>query len=174
MVAHTTGDGLPLGAQSNEKFFKALMVDVGLISAQLGLSSAKPLKTGDTVLVNKGGLAEQFVGQQLRSAQATAADPQLFYWQRTGGRLGEIDYILQHGNAIVPVEVKSGAAGRMKSLHQFMAEKKLSLAVRFDANPPTVADLDIKTTLGQPVNFRLLSLPLYLAERVGALIDELQ
>ena len=110
----------------------------------------------------------------MRSAQATAADPQLFYWQRTGGRLGEIDYILQHGNAIVPVEVKSGAAGRMKSLHQFMAEKKLSLAVRFDANPPTVADLDIKTTLGQSVNYRLLSLPLYLAERVGALIDELQ
>ena len=54
-----------------------------------------------------------------------------------------------------------------------MAEKKLSLAVRFDANPPTVADLDIKTTLGQSVNYRLLSLPLYLAERVGALIDEI-
>ncbi|MFH1980507.1 MAG: DUF4143 domain-containing protein [Pseudomonadota bacterium] len=161
----------PLGAQSNEKFFKALMVDIGLISAQLGLSSAKPLKTEAAVLVNKGGLAEQFVGQQLRSAQASVADPQLFYWQRTGGRLGEIDYVLQHGNAIVPVEVKSGAAGRMKSLHQFMAEKSLSLAVRLDANPPTVEDLDIKTTLGQSVKYRLLSVPLYLAERVGELID---
>lgn len=147
------------------------MVDIGLISAQLGLSSAKPLKTEAAVLVNKGGLAEQFVGQQLRSAQASVADPQLFYWQRTGGRLGEIDYVLQHGNAIVPVEVKSGAAGRMKSLHQFMAEKSLSLAVRLDANPPTVEDLDIKTTLGQSVKYRLLSVPLYLAERVGELID---
>ena len=62
----------------------------------------------------------------------------------------------------------------MKSLHQFMAEKNLSLAVRIDANPPTVEDLDIKTTLGQPVKYRLLSIPLYLAERVGPLIDEIQ
>ena len=174
MVAHTSGNGLPLGAQSNEKFFKALMVDVGLISAQLGLSSAKPLKTEKMVFANRGGIAEQFVGQQLRAAQATATDPQLFYWQRTGGRLGEIDYILQHGNTIVPLEVKSGATGRMKSLHQFMAEKNLSLAIRIDANPPTVEDLGIKTTLGQPVKYRLLSIPLYLAERVGTLIDEIQ
>lgn len=174
MVAHTSGNGIPLGAQSNEKFFKALMVDVGLISAQLGLSSAKPLKTEEMVLTNKGGLAEQFIGQQLRSAQSTTADPQLFHWQRTGGRLGEIDYIIQHGNAIVPLEVKSGAAGSMKSLHQFMAEKRLSLAVRLNANPPTVEDLDIKTTLGHSVKYRLLSIPLYLAERVGALIDEIQ
>ncbi len=174
MVAHTSGNGLPLGAQSNEKFFKALMVDVGLISAQLGLASAKQLKMGKMILSNRGGIAEQFVGQQLRAAQATAIDPQLFYWQRTGGRLGEIDYILQHGNAIVPLEVKSGATGRMKSLHQFIAEKNLSLAVRIDANPPTVEDLDIKTTLGLPVKYRLLSIPLYLAERVGALIDAIQ
>lgn len=88
--------------------------------------------------------------------------------------MGEIDYIFQHGNAIVPIEVKSGATGRMKSLHQFMAEKKLRLAIRLDANPPSVEDLDIKTTLGKPVKYRLLSIPLYLAERVGALIDEIQ
>jgi len=174
MVAHTSGNGLPLGAQSNEKFFKALMVDVGLISAQLGLSSVKPLKTEKMVFANRGSLAEQFVGQQLRVAQAKATDPQLFYWQRTGGRLGEIDYILQHGNAIIPLEVKSGATGRMKSLHQFMAEKNLSLAVRIDAKPPTVEDLNIKTTLGQPVKYRLLSIPLYLSERVGPLIDGIQ
>ncbi len=60
----------------------------------------------------------------------------------------------------------------MKSLHQFMAEKKLTLAVRFNANPLTVEDIDIKTTLGQPVKYRLLSIPLYLAERAGALIDQ--
>jgi hypothetical protein len=62
----------------------------------------------------------------------------------------------------------------MKSLHQFIAEKNLNLAVRIDANPPTVEDLDIKTTLGLPVKYRLLSIPLYLAERVGALIDAIQ
>ena len=173
-VAHTSGNGLPLGAESNEKFFKALMVDVGLISAQLGLSSVKRPKTDKMIFSNKGGIAEQFVGQQLRAAQGPAMDPQLFYWQRTGGRLGEIDYIIQHGNLIVPIEVKSGAVGGMKSLHQFMAEKKLTLAVRLNANPPSIEDISVRTTLGQPVKYRLLSIPLYLAEHVGPLIDQTQ
>lgn len=173
-VAHTSGNGLPLGAESNEKFFKALMVDVGLISAQLGLSSVRRPKSDKIIFSNKGGLAEQFVGQQLRAAQAPIMDPQLFYWQRTGGRLGEIDYIIQHENDIVPIEVKSGATGSMKSLHQFMAEKKLTFAVRLNASPPAVEDIRVKTTLGQPVKYRLLSIPLYLAEHVYVLIDQAQ
>jgi len=171
MVAHTSGYGLPLGAQSNEKFSKALMVDVGLISAQLGLLSVKRPKSDKMIFSNKGGIAEQFVGQQLRAAQGPTMAPQLFYWQRTGGRLGEIDYIIQHGNHIVPIEVKSGATGGMKSLHQFMAEKNLKFAVRLNANPPSIEDISVKTTLGQPVKYCLLSIPLYLAENVGALID---
>lgn len=170
-VTHTSGNGLPLGAESNEKFFKALMVDIGLISAHLGLSSMKPADLDSILLSNRGGLAEQFVGQQLRSAQTPTMDPQLFYWQRTGGRQGEIDYILQHGNHIVPVEVKSGAAGSMKSLHQFMAGKNLKMAIRLDANPPSVEEMSVKTTQGQFVKYRLLSLPLYLAGSINALLD---
>ncbi len=172
-IAHTSGTGLPLGAESNEKFFKALLVDVGLVSAQLGLSMEKRARVDKMVFSNKGGIAEQFVGQQLRASYSPLLDPLLYYWQRTGGRLGEIDYIIQHGNKIIPIEVKSGAAGSMKSLHQFMAEKNLTLAVRFNANPPSVDELKIKTTLGQPVEYRLLSLPLYLAERVGVFIDQI-
>jgi len=170
-VAHTSGNGLPLGAESNDKFFKALMVDIGLVSAHLGLSSVKPAELESMLFSNKGGLAEQFVGQQLRAAQTPEVDPQLFYWQRTGGRLGEIDYVLQHGNHIVPVEVKSGAAGSMKSLHQFVAEKNLAMAVRLDANSPSLEEMNVKTTQGQAVTYRLLSLPLYLAGNLTALLD---
>jgi hypothetical protein len=170
-VSHTSGNGLPLGAESNDKFFKALMVDIGLISAQLGLSSMRPAELDSLFLSNIGGLAEQFVGQQLRAVQTPATDPQLFYWQRTGGRQGEIDYILQHGIHIIPVEVKSGTAGSMKSLHQFMADKNLDIAVRLDANPPSIEEISVKTTQGQPVTYRLLSLPLYLACNVITLLD---
>jgi uncharacterized protein len=171
-ISHTSGNGVPLGAESNEKFFKALMVDVGLVSAQLGLTTEKRSGLEKTILSNKGGIAEQFVGQQLRASQSPLMDPQLYYWQRTGGRLAEIDYIIQHRNNIIPVEVKSGAAGRMKSLHQFMEEKKLTLAVRFNINQPVLEKIDVTTTTGQQVKYRLISLPLYLAERVGDLIDQ--
>jgi hypothetical protein len=59
----------------------------------------------------------------------------------------------------------------MKSLHMFMAEKNLSFAVRLGANPLSVEEISVKTTLGEPVKYRLLSIPLYLAENIGALID---
>ncbi|MBC2713212.1 MAG: ATP-binding protein, partial [Desulfosarcina sp.] len=165
-VLHTTGNGLPLGAESNAKFFKTLMIDIGLVSAQLGLSAIKRTDQRDLFFSNKGGLAEQFVGQQLRTVQTPSMDPQLFYWQRTGGRLGEIDYIIQHGSRVVPVEVKSGPAGKMKSLHQFMAEKKLDLAIRCNLNLPSVEKIRVKTTLGQPVAYRLVSIPIYLSEHL--------
>ncbi len=64
-VLHTSGNGLPLGAESNEKFFKALMLDIGLASVQFGLSSMNRPDFSNMVFSNKGGLAEQFVGQQL-------------------------------------------------------------------------------------------------------------
>ena len=81
---HTAGNSLPLGAESNEKFFKALMVDIGLVSVQLGLPSIKHSEAKNIIFSNKGGLAEQFVGQQLRASQTPLTDPQLFYWQRIG------------------------------------------------------------------------------------------
>jgi len=61
----------------------------------------------------------------------------------------------------------------MKSLHQFVAEKDLAMAVRLDANPPSLEEMNVKTTRGQAVTYRLLSLPLYLAGNLIALLDTL-
>ena len=121
----------------------------------------------------RGQLTEQVVGQQLRALKEPYEEPQLYYWQREGGRPGKIDFLAQHQDRIVPVELKSGAAGSMKSLHQFMYDKHLALAVRFDANPPSSQDLDIKTTRGQPVRYKLISLPHYMAASLKRLITEL-
>ncbi len=172
-IMHTSGNGLPLGAESNEKFFKMLLIDIGLVSAQLGLSQMSQSKADRIIFITKGGLAEQFVGQQIRSSQSPLTDPALFYWQRTGGRQGEIDYIIQNRNCVVPVEIKSGTAGSMKSLHQFMADKNLDLAVRFNANLPSTEKINVKTTQGDPVSYILLSVPLYLTQQVFDLLIEL-
>ncbi|MBC2704800.1 AAA family ATPase [Desulfobacula sp.] len=171
-IMHTSGNGLPLGAESNENFFKMLLIDIGLVSVQLGLSQMTQSKADRMTFLNKGGLSEQFVGQQIRSSQAPLTDPALFYWQRTGGRQGETDYIIQHGNCVVPVEIKSGTAGSMKSLHQFMADKKLDLAVRFNSNLPSTEKINVKTTKGDSISYTLISIPLYLAQQTNNLLTE--
>ena len=71
------------------------------------------------------------------------------------------------------IEVKSGAAGSMRSLHQFMALRGGDLAVRFDLNPPSVQEVATRVdTSGGPrdVRYRLLSLPLSLVERVADVV----
>jgi hypothetical protein len=61
----------------------------------------------------------------------------------------------------------------MKSLHQFMFDKRLSVAVRLDTNPPSLQTMNLATTQGQPVRYTLLNLPHYLSWRIGELIDTL-
>ena len=171
-VSHTSGNGLPLGAESNEKIFKVLLLDVGFAAIQLGLSRLHMKEAKKIVFQNKGALAEQFVGQQIRVFQSRFEDPALFHWQRLGRRQGEIDYIIQQGTTIVPIEIKSGARGAMKSLHQFMYDKNLPLAVRIDQNSPSLIEMNIKTTLGDKVSYSLLSIPLYLTEILPRLLEQ--
>ncbi len=173
-VKYTSGNGLPLGAQGKDGFFKVILVDVGLVSVQLGLSRLKLDDAKKVVLSNKGAVSEQYAGQLIRVFQSYHEDPALFYWQRTGGRQGEIDYIIQHGTGIVPVEIKAGAKGAMKSLHQFMFDKKLPLAVRCDTNPISTGQMHVKTTLGDEVSYTLLSVPLYMVELLPRLLDGVQ
>lgn len=68
-----------------------------------------------------------------------------------------------HRPNALPVELKAGAAGSMKSLHQLVLDRALHFAVRFDGNPPSEFDLVTHTVTGAEVRYRLRSLPLYLA-----------
>ncbi len=172
-VEHTAANGLPLGAETNPRTFKAILLDVGLASVHLGLSRLDLKDLNAVVWANKGGLAEQFVGQHLRCLSPAYEEPGLFYWQRTEGRQGEIDYIIQQGSHLIPVEVKAGKAGTMKSLHAFMHAKQLRNALRLDINPPSVQNLDTQTTTGESVRYRLLSLPLYMVESIPAALSAL-
>ncbi|MBI4607104.1 MAG: ATP-binding protein [Planctomycetes bacterium] len=164
VVRCTAANGLPLGAEVKETFRKAVLADAGLVHAIVGTPAAQAFPAWESLApALRGQLVDQLAAQQLRLLDEGAGDgPELFYWQREGGRPGEIDYLTQLEGRIVPVELKAGAAGAMKSLHQFMFEKGLDLAVRCDANPPSVQELSVKTTQGDPVRYRLVSLPLYL------------
>ncbi|MFC1705936.1 DUF4143 domain-containing protein, partial [Planctomycetota bacterium] len=114
----------------------------------------------DLVPALRSRIAEQLTIQQLRLLGSREGDPaMLFYWQRERGRPGEIDHLVQMHGRIIPIELKSGAAGSMKSLHQFVRDRGLELAVRIDSNPPSIMNVDVKTTQGDPVCYRLLSVP---------------
>ena len=171
-VRSTDATGLPLGADVRSRTFKVVLGDVGLASALLGLSPGSVPAGREVRFVNEGGLAEQLVGQALRTVGPGFWDPDLYYWasQRRGAQ-AELDYVLAHGASVVPIEVKAGKTGTLKSLHLFSARRGSSLAVRFDGRSPSVTDVSTITTSG-PASYRLLSLPLYLAGQVHRLIDE--
>ncbi|MCK5797844.1 MAG: DUF4143 domain-containing protein, partial [Deltaproteobacteria bacterium] len=174
LIVHSAANGLPLGAEVKDRFRKAAFVDVGLLHALVSTPAAEAFPRWDALApALRGQLADQLVAQQLRLAVCAPEDlPEPFYWQREGGRPGEIDFLLQLQGIIIPVEVKSGAAGSMKSLHQFMHDKRLSLALRCDTNPPSAMRVAISTTRGDPVAYDLISVPLYLCWNMATIVAD--
>ena len=175
LVPHSVADGIPLAGAADPRKRKAVFLDVGLVHAMLRTPAAQAFPSPrDLAPGIRGRLAEQLAGQCLRQLHPSAGDePTLHYWQRGGGRLGEVDYLIEVDQRVVPVELKAGATGSMKSLHQFMQEKGFEVALRSDTNPPSVQDVAVETTQGQPVRFRLLSLPGYLLWRAADTLREL-
>ncbi len=76
------------------------------------------------------------------------------------------------GTEIIPVEVKAGKTGRLKSLHQFVKEKGVDLSVRINLAKPSVFQESIRVPGGQSVEFNLLSIPFYLVGQVRRLAQE--
>lgn len=170
-VHHTSANGVPLGAEQNDRFFKVLFLDVGLVSTSLGLSYLNLVDVDELIFINQGNMAEQFIGQHLFYKNPYYEEPALYYWVREKkSAAAEIDYIISKGQQIIPVEVKAGKTGQMKSLHQFIKEKQRRLAVRFNSEPPSLIDTTINLSDGSKVAFRLLSIPFYLVERLNQLI----
>lgn len=171
----TSANGLPLHAETKENFFKVILLDCGLANATLGLSLHQLSSMSELTLVNSGGVAEQLVGQQLRTLFPPFAPPSLNYWQRTEkGANAEIDYVIQYKNQIVPVEVKAGSTGALKSLHLFMESKGRSLAVRVNSDYPTLSHVKVKSSPDSTVEYTLLSLPFYLIGQLYRLIEDAQ
>ncbi len=146
--------GVPLESQKNEKKFKLLFLDIGLLPQQL----ETVLDVDDLTSVNSGHLAEQFVGQELVAYAKPYRRASLFYWEREKkGSSAEVDYLIEEGAHIIPIEVKSGARGRLRSLRQFMEEKKAPIGLQLSQ---------------APLSFKegILSVPLYMIFELPRLI----
>lgn len=171
-VVATAANGVPLGAEINHKFLKVILLDVGLCSALLDLKFDTLQDIDELDMINKGGIAEQVTGQLLRASEPFYVEPSLYYWIRTKrGSDAEIDYVIQHHDHVVPIEVKAGATGTLKSLHLFMKLKGLSTAVRIYSAPPAATEVKIKDSQGVETRYQLKSIPFYLISEIHRLLD---
>lgn len=118
-VRVSKAQGLPLGHAGAGRRFKALMVDIGIMQALAGISTAHEYAKEDILSIHHGAMAEQFVGQEL----VAKGDTGPFYWARQArSSSAEVDFLIQRGAKIAPIEVKSGPAGRLRSLHLLLKE----------------------------------------------------
>nr|WP_246434080.1 AAA family ATPase [Spirochaeta isovalerica] len=172
LVFHSSANGIPLAAEKNERYYKPLHLDIGLCLTQLGLNPVETENAEDLNFVNRGTLAEQFIGQQLYHQFPSYREPELFYWTRESrGASAEVDYLITDGHGgIIPIEVKSGRTGSLRSLQTITKEKGLSLAIRFNSDKPSVFNENRITPKGD-VKYRLLSLPHYLVQQVDRLLQ---
>jgi hypothetical protein len=171
---HSSANNLPLKAEINRKISKGVLVDIGLYLALQGLSIAEIFQDKDLFFSNQGELAEQFIGQHLLYSQPNYMPPQLYYWCREKAQSNaEVDFVIQQGNSILPIEVKSGKTGTLKSLHLFMELKHLAVALRFSTNTPMVETVT-SSFPHSDYRYTLVTLPLYLVGQTSRLMGSLK
>ena len=135
---HSSGNGLPLGDEADESIRKILLLDTGLMLRLLNMTmgdtsaiTAQILTATAADLVNKGPMAEMLAGLELLHYLTPNLHHDLYYWVRQAkNSTAEIDYLLSRDMKVLPFEVKAGVQGGMKSLWDFMRDKKLEQAVR--------------------------------------------
>lgn len=144
---------------------KAQYLDIGLCTYTLNLTRAH---IRDKILASdfSGGLFEEFAGQELLAIDSRRRMP-LFFWTREEkGACSELDFLVQTGGRIIPIEVKSGSHGSLKSLHQFLHRSRSDFGVRIYNGPLKLGRHEVKLPDGTPLHYRLLSVPCYLVFRL--------
>jgi len=137
-VVHTSANGLPLGAEANEKYVKYLYLDSGLLLRIMSMDMGNINNITEQILigsaadlVNKGHITEMVAGLELIRYKNSGLRPEIYFWMRTAkNSMAEVDYLLTHEMNIMPIKIKAGSRGGMKSLYYFMEEKHLSFAIR--------------------------------------------
>lgn len=123
-VTHSAANGIPLGAQIDSGKRKMLLYDTGILQRTLGLPLSDLILNADFESINKGAIAELFVGLEMLKYSNPFVPPDLYYWHKeTPGSNAEVDYVIQRLTDIIPLEVKSSRQGSMQSLYVFLREK---------------------------------------------------
>lgn len=146
---HSSGQGIPLGATKDTKKFKIFFFDVGLAQRILGLD-LRNWSIMDLKVANVGAIAEQLVAQEFTAYSSPKIRPELYYWHRESpSSNAEVDLLSVKEGVVVPVEIKSGVKGGMKSMQSF-----------FESHPAALQGLKISENRFSS-HGRIKEIPLY-------------
>lgn len=147
-VHRVSAPNLPLKAYEDLKAFKLFLVDIGLLSCMVGLQQKVLLDGNELFKEFKGALTEQYVLQQLKTIKGL----NVYYWTAERG-LAEVDFIIDNGSNVIPIEVKAEQNLKAKSLKVYQEKYQPKIAVR-----TSMADYKKEE--------RLLNLPLWAISKI--------
>ncbi len=168
-VQMSAANGLPLGAQVNPKFTRYDYLDTGLLLRVLAMNYdddqelTRLILAGNSPdLVNKGIVTELTVGLELIKTSNPQSKYDLFYWENTDrNTTSEVEYVIAKNAKCVPIEVKAGTSGKMKSLRVFMNKKGITQAIRSSLENFGVLEVSDTNDKGEVINRSIGILPLY-------------
>ena len=160
VIYPTTGYGLPMEEDRN-KTPRLQFLDSGLINYSVGLQK-ELIGTKDLNTIYQGKLIEHLVGQELLASQTLTLKGLSFWIREKSQSSAELDFIYSFQGKVIPVEVKSGATGTLKSLQLYLDNARINYAIRFYAGKIM---LDKHNTQSGK-KFYLLSLPYFLVSKI--------
>jgi hypothetical protein len=162
----TTSTELP-AMQDHKKSPRLQYLDTGLLNYFAGLQP-NFFQYGDLHAFYRGLIAEHIVRQEIIAGDMESNRNPVFWVREKKQSNSEVDVVLKYKNLCIPVEIKAGKTGTLKSLHQFIDRVPHSFALRLYAGELTVEEA--KTLAGK--TFRLLNLPYFLAGKIEEYMEE--
>lgn len=145
---------------------KLVLLDTGLVNYSAGLQKVLLIsKIIDDVY--QGRIAEQITAQELLAHNLSVRAKLCFWTREERSAQAEIDFVLPIRDMLIPIEVKSGASGSLRSLHQFIKIAPHDIAVRVYSGKLNIEDS--KTVEGK--KFKLINLPFYLVGRIEQVLE---
>lgn len=129
LVKSSTCESIPLGCGNKNISIKILVFDSGAYLTKQGYDATQVLEAVDLESMNKGALVEMQTGLELLKNSEKYQNENLYYWKRTGSN-AEVDYVIQQGTNIIPVEVKSNSTGKMQSMAVYLKSHDAPYGIR--------------------------------------------
>ena len=165
LIYPTTNTKLPIIPEL-QKSPRLQLLDTGLMNYAAGIQK-EIIGTTDLNNVYQGTVIEHLVGQELLASNYNALSALNFWVREKTTSTAEVDYVIAYDGKLIPIEVKSGKEGKLKSLHLFMDESPNKIAIRFYAGELSIT----KVITQNGKKYDLLNLPYYLVSQLPKYIE---